>query len=254
MLLAAGRGSRLRPQTDHTPKGLIRVGDETLVGRHLRRLAESGFGEVVANVHWLREPLTQALESEAARLGLALHISVEERLLGTAGGLRRVRELLADEPFALISSDIWTDLPYDLLRERAAGLRAGACEALMVLVPPPLHRAPDCGLVPDGGGGGDGGGEGGEGVWAAGRVALREEAPSDGGPPQLTYSGLAVLHPSLLRSLPDNEGDPLELWPHLLRPAVEKGLVQGMLWRGHWADCGTHAALAHLRAQRERLR
>lgn len=249
MLLAAGRGSRLRPQTDQTPKGLIRVGGETLVGRHLRRLAESGFGEVVANVHWLREPLVRALESEAKRLGLALHISVEQRLLGTAGGLRRVRELLADEPFALVSADIWTDLPYGLLRERAAILREGACQALMVLVPPPLHRAPDCGLVPDG----DGGGGAGDGVQAAGKVVLRQEAPRAGGPPQLTYSGLAALHPSLLRSLPDNEGDPLELWPHLLRPAVEKGLVQGMLWPGHWADCGTHAALAHLRAQRERL-
>lgn len=244
MLLAAGRGSRLRPQTDQTPKGLIRVGDETLVGRHLRRLAESGFGEVVANVHWLREPLVAALEGEAERLGLALHISVEERLLGTAGGLRRVRELLADEPFALVSADIWTDLPYGLLREQGAALQEGACEALMALVPPPLHRAPDCGLVP-----GDGGGDP-----AVGKVVLREDAPPAGGPLQLTYSGLAALHPSLLRSLPDNEGDPLELWPHLLRPAVNKGLVQGMLWPGRWADCGTHAALAHLRAQCEMLR
>lgn len=203
MILAAGRGERLRPVTDRVPKPLVRVGDLPLIGHHLRALATAGFHEVVINVAYRGAQIQAALGTGQA-YGLQIRYSVEiPGALDTGGGVRRALSLLGDAPFALISADVWSDFDY-------ANLPCMGCggDADLVLVDNPAHHADgDFGL--------------------RGRQLVDQ-------PPRLTYAGIGVYAPALFRA------EPAQRFPlaAVIRAAMNRGRGQGRYHAGRWIDVG----------------
>ena len=214
MILAAGRGERLRPLTDHTPKPLLEAGGRRLIEYHLHALAEAGFREVVINLAHLGDLIEDFLE-DGARYGLRIHYSREGRhALETGGGIFHALPLLGTAPFLVINGDVWTDYPYARLRRAPAGL------AHLVLVPnPPFHPRGDFTL-------------------ANGRVGNEVTG-------RLTFSGLGVYRPELFAHC---SGGAFPLAP-LLRKAATAGKVSGECHSGAWLDVGTPERLAALRAR-----
>ena len=215
MILAAGRGERLRPLTDRVPKALVEAGGKALIAWQLERLAAAGFLEVVINVSWLGERIEAHLGSGSA-FGVSIAYSREAQALESAGGIACARALLGAAPFALVNADVYCD--FDLAALRARALEAHL--AHLVLAPnPPHHAAGDFTL-------------------AAGKAG---NAPA----PRYTYTGIALVHPALVA--PVRAGDKAQLAP-LLRAAADAGRLSGELHRGLWRDAGTAARLAELNA------
>ncbi|MFK3800152.1 N-acetylmuramate alpha-1-phosphate uridylyltransferase MurU [Pseudomonas sp. NPDC088444] len=211
MILAAGKGERLRPLTLHTPKPLVRAGGVPLIEYHLHALKVAGFTEVVINHAWLGQQIETYL-GDGQRLGLSIRYSSEGEPLETGGGIFRALPLLGDEPFLVVNGDIWTDCDFTALNAPINGL------AHLVLVDNPLHHpSGDFALV---------GGE------------VRDDASLS----RLTYSGIAVLHPQLFAGCSDGA---FKLAP-LLREAMAKGQVTGEHFTGRWVDVGTHERLAEV--------
>jgi len=222
MILAAGRGERLRPLTEHTPKPLVEAGGETLLGRHLARLAGAGFRRGVINVSHLAEQIV-ARFGDGARSGIRIDWSREADPLETAGGIALARPLLGDEPFLLVNSDIWCDFDFSRLKDFQLGRRLSH----LVLVPnPPWHPGGDFTLE--------------RGV--VGNAA----GPRD---TRYTYAGISVLSPRLVDGVAG--GSKAQLAP-LWRAAAERGEVSGELYEGFWSDVGTPERLAELRARLDR--
>ncbi|MGQ7960770.1 N-acetylmuramate alpha-1-phosphate uridylyltransferase MurU [Pseudomonas sp. SP16.1] len=212
MILAAGKGERLRPLTLHTPKPLVRAAGVPLIEYHLRALAGAGFDELVINHAWLGQQIEDHL-GDGARFGLRIAYSAEGEPLETGGGIFKALPLLGDEPFLVVNGDIFTDYPFAELRRPLVGL------AHLVLVDnPPHHAAGDFRL-------------------ADGRVS-----DLDGVAPSLTYSGLAVLSPALFAGC---QPGAFKLAP-LLRRAMGQGRVSGERYAGRWVDVGTHERLAEV--------
>ena len=216
MILAAGRGERLRPLTDAIPKPLVEVAGQTLLGRHLERLARAGFAQVVINVSHLAERIT-ARFGDGSCHGLRIDWSRESEPLESAGGIAQARALLGAAPFLLLNADIWCDYDFSRLHDFELGERL----AHLVLVPnPPQHPAGDFTL--------DGG--------------VIGNAPA----PRYTYAGIAVLAPRLVAGIAAGQKAPLApLW----RAAAERGAVSGELYRGCWSDVGAPERLARLEAE-----
>jgi N-acetyl-alpha-D-muramate 1-phosphate uridylyltransferase len=214
MILAAGRGERLMPLTASTPKPLVEVAGETLIGRHLRRLAAAGVEAAAVNVSHLADQIV-AVVGDGARYGLRVQWSREAEPLETAGGIALARALLGEDPFLLVNADIWCD--YEFARLRAHALGAGL--AHLVLVPnPPQHPAGD--------------------------FTLERGMVGNGPAPRYTYAGIALLSPRLVDGLaPGNKAQLAPLW----RAAAERGEVSGELYEGAWSDVGTPQRLAELR-------
>jgi MurNAc alpha-1-phosphate uridylyltransferase len=211
MILAAGKGERLRPLTLHTPKPLVRAGGVPLIEYHLRALKRAGFTDVVINHAWLGQQIEDYL-GDGQRLGLTIAYSPEGEPLETGGGIFRALPLLGDEPFLVVNGDIWTDCDFAPLKAPINGL------AHLVLVDNPLHHPTgDFALV---------GGE------------VRDDASLS----RLTYSGIAVLHPQLFAGC---SAGAFKLAP-LLRDAMGKGRVTGEHFTGRWVDVGTHERLAEV--------
>ena len=216
MILAAGRGERLRPLTESIPKPLVEVAGKMLLARHLERLADAGFRRAVINVSHLAERITERFGA-GARHGIAIDWSREAAPLETAGGIAKALPLLGAEPFLLVNSDVWCDFDFS----RWHGHDLGKHLAHLLLVPnPPYHPEGDFTL------------EGG----------VVGNAPS----PRYTYAGIAVLSPKLVASV--RSGDKAQLAP-LWRAAAERGEVSGELYRGLWSDVGTPQRLAELEAR-----
>jgi N-acetyl-alpha-D-muramate 1-phosphate uridylyltransferase len=134
MILAAGRGERLRPLTDHTPKPLVSVRGKPLISYHLERLAAGGIRDVVINISYLADQIKTAL-GDGSDYGLTIHYSFEPTVLETGGGIYQALPLLGPEPFMVINSDIWTDYPFErLIQKKLTGL------AHLVLVDNPSHN------------------------------------------------------------------------------------------------------------------
>ncbi|QGA52426.1 MULTISPECIES: N-acetylmuramate alpha-1-phosphate uridylyltransferase MurU [Pseudomonas] len=212
MILAAGKGERMRPLTLTTPKPLIRVGGVPLIEYHLRALARAGFTEIVINHAWLGQQIEDHL-GDGSRFGVSIRFSPEGEPLETGGGIFRALPLLGDEAFVVVNGDVWTDYDFSALRRPIEGL------AHLVLVDNPEHH-------PDG-----------DFVLADGKVHDRR-APAD----NLTYSGIAVLHPRLFDGC---SAGAFKLAP-LLRAAMAEGRVSGEHLKGHWVDVGTHERLAQV--------
>lgn len=209
MILAAGKGERLRPLTLHTPKPLVRAGGVPLIEYHLRALKAAGFCDVVINHAWLGQQIEDYL-GDGSQLGLNIGYSPEGEPLETGGGIFRALPLLGDEPFLVVNGDIWTDCDFSALSAPLKGL------AHLVLVDnPPHHSSGDFALVD---------------------AQVRDDATL----PRLTYSGIALLHPALFAGCSDGA---FKLAP-LLRDAMASGLVTGEHFSGRWVDVGTHERLA----------
>ncbi|MDN3516042.1 nucleotidyltransferase family protein [Aquisalimonas lutea] len=211
MVLAAGRGERMRPLTDTTPKPLLVAGGRPLIDWHLERLAAAGVTEVVINLAWLGERIA-AHVGDGSRWGLRVAYSREgERGLETGGGIVRALPLLGEAPFLVVNGDIWCDLDLSPVLTPPSGL------AHLVLVPNPSHH-------PDG-----------DFQLAGDRVVAA------GGEP-FTFSGIGVYSPRLFDGCPDGA---FRLAP-LLREAVAQGRVTGFRHDGGWCDVGTPERLRAL--------
>ena len=216
MILAAGRGERLRPLTASLPKPLVEVAGKALLARHLERLASAGFTRVVINVSHLGERI-MARFGDGARFGLRIAWSVEAEPLETAGGIAQAGELLGPDPFLLVNADIWCDYDFSGLKDHALGRRLSH----LLLVPSPPHHA-------------------------AGDFALDGGLVGNAASPRYTYAGIAVISPRLVAAI--GIGTKAQLAP-LWRAAAERGEVTGELYRGTWSDVGTPDRLAQLEAR-----
>ena len=216
MILAAGRGERLRPLTDGTPKPLVEAGGETLLGRHLARLARAGFRRAVINVSHLGEQIVAHI-GERGPLGMAIVWSREAQPLETAGGIAQARALLGEEPFLLVNADIWCE--FDFLNLRNMQLKERLSH--LVLVPnPPWHPEGD--------------------------FSLERGAIGNAASPRYTYAGISVLSPRLVDGVA--AGRKAQLAP-LWRAAAERGEASGELYEGYWNDVGTPERLMDLKAR-----
>lgn len=212
MILAAGKGERLRPLTDHTPKPLLAVGGRPLIDHHLSALAKAGIRDVVINYAYLGDQIVAHVGS-GERYGVRVYYSPEpEDALGTGGGIDNAWPLLGRAPCVVVSADIWTDYPFAALRADPDGL------VHLVLVDNPDHH-------PDG-----------DFTLHGDRVGLAGENT-------LTYSGIGVFRPELFDECTEVR---FELAP-LLRRAAAQGLASGEHYRGRWMDIGTPERLARAR-------
>lgn len=216
MILAAGRGVRMRPLTDTMPKSLVPAGGKPLIAWHLDNLTRAGFVEVVIN-HAHLGNLIEATLGDGARFGLTIRYSSEREALETAGGIAQALPLLGPDPFLVINADVYSDYDFASL----AGMRLGDELAHLVLVDnPPQHAGGDFALE-------------------AGRVG-------QSGMSNLTFSGIGVYAPRLFSGIPSGAKAPLA---PLLRKAMDAGRVSGEHYRGRWHDIGTPERLAALDAE-----
>jgi len=218
MILAAGRGERMRPLSDHTPKPLLKAGGKSLIVWTLERLRDAGIRELVINHAHLGMQI-EALLGNGARFGVSILYSPEREALETAGGIATAMELLGDAPFIATAADIYCDYDYALLRNKDL---AGAL-AHLVLVPNPAHNQ-------------------------KGDFSLHAGNLHNGGDamPRYTFSGIGLYHPALFAAIPPGSRHPLA---PLLRAAADAGKAGGELFEGTWFDIGTPQRLAELDAR-----
>ncbi|MGQ5521674.1 N-acetylmuramate alpha-1-phosphate uridylyltransferase MurU [Chitinimonas sp. PSY-7] len=219
MILAAGRGERMRPLTDTTPKPLLDVGGEPLIGWHLRKLAAAGICDVVINHAWLGEQI-EAVLGKGTAYGLHIHYSAEGIALETAGGVAKALPLLGDEPFILLSADIYTDYPYERLVIAAKRLADSPNQLAHLVLAPTDRYQLDFNLDEQG--------------------LVRSD-----GSPRYTYANLAVLKPELVSSV--SAGQAAKLGP-LLHVFASQGRISGEAYTGAWLNVGSPADLAEARA------
>lgn len=212
MILAAGRGERMRALTEGTPKPLLRVGRQSLIERHLTRLAAAGIDRVVVNLSYLGGRIRAAL-GDGHRYGVTIDYSEEpEPPLETAGGIVHALPRLGTDPFVLVNADVLTDFDF-------ASLRGPQGAGTLVLVPnPPHNESGDFGLAADG------------------RATLSS--------PLLTFAGISILTPDLFTPLPAGR----RLLKPILDAAVESGRLHAIRHDGLWLDVGTPERLEHARA------
>ena len=201
MILAAGRGERLRPLTDVTPKPLLEVQGKPLIVHHLEALSRAGFREVVINLSWLGFQIRELL-GDGAAFNLSLEYSEESEALETAGGIQQALPLLGEQ-FVVVNADIYTD--YDFSR-----LLQGGGVAHLVLVENPAHHA-------------------------EGDFTLQGTQLGADGSPRYTFSGISRYHRSFFQELKPGK----QALAPLLYAAAEKQQVTGELYRGDWNDVGT---------------
>jgi MurNAc alpha-1-phosphate uridylyltransferase len=222
MILAAGRGERMRPLTDTCPKPLLSVGGQPLIAWHLQRLAAAGFREVVINHAHLGAQIEAALQTGAA-WRLSIRYSPEPAgALETAGGIANALPLLGDAPFLVINGDIFCD--WNLAR--ATTCLAESDIAHLVLVDNPAQHP--------------------QGDFALHDGRVSEKVGADDTANQLTFAGIGVYRPALFSTV--TRGQPAKLAP-LLRTAMANGQVSGERHPGCWVDVGTPQRLAELDAQ-----
>lgn len=211
MILAAGRGERMRPLTDHTPKPLLMAGGKPLIVWHIERLARAGITELVINHAHLGAQIEQAL-GHGAQWGVSIQYSPEKVALETAEGIAYALHLLGDAPFLVINGDVYTDIDY-------AGMQLAQDKlAHLVLVDNPDQHP-------------------------AGDFCLRHGLVEAEGADKLTFSGVGVYHPHLFQAV--TKGEPAKLAP-LLRQAMQTGHVSGQHHHGVWHDIGTPERLLQL--------
>ena len=219
MILAAGRGERMRPLSDETPKPLLPVGGKPLIVRQVEALAHAGFRDIAVNVSHLADAIVGALGDGGAH-GVRIRYSRETEPLETAGGIATAIDLLAPGPVLIVSGDICTRFDYATLAPRLAAMRESdaAPRVHLVMVPnPPYHPGGDFALV-------------------GGRIEERDGA-------RLTFGNIGVYDTALFRRLP--RGVKLRMLP-LYREWIARGLVSGERYDGFWANVGTPADLAAL--------
>ena len=220
MILAAGRGERMRPLTDHTPKPLLVVGGKSLIVWHIERLHAAGFSHIVINHAHLGQQIEAALGNGAA-FGVSIEYSREISALETAGGIATALPLIDAEVFTVVNGDIYCEYDFRRLSEPMARLAAGHDQAHLVLVDNPPHHPQ------------------GDFVLEGGRVT-NADIPLTPHPARFTFSGIGVYHRALFAHTPAGEKAPLA---PLLRRAIDAGRASGEHYAGRWEDVGTPARL-----------
>lgn len=237
MILAAGRGERMRPLTDHTPKPLLQAGGKPLIVWHIERLVRAGVTDLVINHAHLGAQLEAAL-GNGSQFGANIQYSPEAQALETAGGIANALPLLGNEPFAVINGDIYCDYDFALLPEQAKTLQANGDAAHLVLVDnPPQHPNGDFALSAEGR------------IYPLTRPSLRSPrspAPRCALPALLTFSGIGIYQPSLFGHIPRGSIAPLA---PLLREQIALGKISGEHHNGLWVDVGTPQRLEELDRQ-----
>lgn len=211
MILCAGRGERLRPLTDSTPKPLLEAGGRSLLSHLVESLAAAGFRELVINASWLSNRLRQFADT-AAEFGVEIFVLDEgESVLETGGGIYNALPLLGADPFVVVNGDIWTDYPF---RNLSLPQRA---KAHLVLAPNPPHNR-------------------------AGDFSLSDSLVTNDGGARYTFTGIGVYSPELFDNCTPGH---FPLIP-LLKNAIQEKTVTGELYEGAWFDVGTIERLAAL--------
>lgn len=211
MILAAGRGERLKPITETMPKALVEVGGKSLIEQQLERLARARIEMVVINLGWLGEKIAERIGS-GHRYGLQVVYSPEyDDILDTGGGINRALPLLGAAPFWVVNADIYTDMALPKIQLQADSL------AHLVLVPTPAHKK-------------------------HGDFALQNGKVRNSGKSNLTFSGLAFYRPEFFVGSP---GGRFSVVP-LMNAAADRGLLEGSVYEGVWEDVGTPERLAAL--------
>jgi MurNAc alpha-1-phosphate uridylyltransferase len=219
MVLAAGRGERMRPLTDREPKPLLRVGGKRLIDYHLERLATAGFREVVVNTAWLGDRIEAAL-GNGEQHGLSIVYSHERPdALETGGGIFNALPLLGPDPFLLVNGDVWIDIDFATLRHAPD---EGVLAHLVLVTNPPQHPRGD--------------------------FRLEDSRVLEGEGTRYTYSGVGIYRPEMFVGCVPGK---YPLLP-LLRRAIEARALTGELHRGRWSDIGTIERLDALDAELSR--
>jgi len=211
MILAAGRGERMRPLTDKTPKPLLKVAGQCLIEYHIKHLVAAGFTEIVINHAYLGEQIERTL-GDGQRYGAELHYSAEGVALETGGGIFKALPLLGNAPFLVINGDVWCDYPFNNLRNILTTELVH-----LILVKNPEHNP-------------------------KGDFCLVNNRVNNESEPRLTYSGIGVYHPDFFK---DCQAGRFQLAPLLIN-AMKTGLVSGEHYNGQWIDIGTPERLEHL--------
>jgi N-acetyl-alpha-D-muramate 1-phosphate uridylyltransferase len=224
ILFAAGRGERMRPLTDHTPKPLLLAGGKPLIVWHIEKLVAAGVRSIVINTAHLGQKIIERL-GDGTQFGAKISYSREElssvgAALETAGGIRYALPLLDEDAFIAISADVFTDFDYRPLVNIAKNLNVG--QAYTVLVPNPDHHP--------------------LGDFSINKRS-KEVTDKTNGAPSFTFSGIAAYHPSLFKDLPNPSVSKLA---PLLREAMLVKRVHGEVFPGLWFDIGTPARLEEL--------
>ena len=224
MILAAGRGERMRPLTDHMPKPLLQAGGKPLIVWHIERLVHAGITDLVINHAHLGAQIEQAL-GDGSRFGATIRYSDEGIALETAGGIAFALHLLGNEPFAVVNGDIYCDFDFSHLPILAAKMQGSQDKAHLVLVDNPEHHPSGDFLLHNG-----------RVIHSA--LGLQHSA--------LTFSGIGLYQPSLFAHI--SRGTKVPLAP-LLREQIALGKVSGEHHRGFWVDVGTPQRLDELDKQ-----
>lgn len=217
MILAAGRGERMRPLTDHTPKPLLPVAGMPLIAWQIQKLVRAGIPEIVINVSHLGAMIEAAL-GDGGQYGANLVYSHETEALETAGGIAYALPLLSGEPFLVVNADVYSDFDYARLAATPASLsRAGILAHLVLVDNPPHHTSGD--------------------------FCLNQRLITMAGGPRLTFSGIGLYHPAMFAPVP--RGTKFQL-SALLREPIAERRVSGEHYPGPWFDVGTPGRLAAL--------
>ena len=222
MILAAGRGERMRPLTDKMPKPLLKVGGKPLIVWHLERLAKAGFKEIVINHAHLGEQIEAAL-GNGAQWDVSIQYSPENVALETAGGIANALHLLGNEPFLVVNGDTYTEIDFATLTPspfKGEGWGGGEVirhAHLMLVDNPPQHPQGD--------------------------FAIEADMLKHTGAQMLTFSGVGVYHPDLFGDIVKGEPAKLAL---LLRKAIDNNAATAQYYQGVWHDIGTPERLKQL--------
>ncbi|MBI3528604.1 MAG: nucleotidyltransferase family protein [Betaproteobacteria bacterium] len=219
MILAAGRGERMRPLTDHTPKSMLQVGGKALIFRHLEKLADAGFRSVVINHAHLGEQLETAV-GDGSRWNLAIRFSPEAQALETAGGIRNALPLLREQVFAVVNADVYSGYDYARLAEAIRQMQPATLAHLVLVNNPPHHPEGD--------------------------FCLEGNLVRAGSKDLLTFSGVGAYRAALFDPVAPGSKHPLA---PLLREQMALGKITGEHFRGAWDDVGTPQRLADLEAR-----
>lgn len=213
MILAAGRGERLRPVTDSVPKSLVEIDGQALLERHLRSLARGGVETVVINLGWLGDQITERVGS-GEQFGLSVVYSQEgDNILETGGGIHRALPALGGDPFLVINADIYTDMPMPSVQLGDDDM------AHLVCVPVPQDKA-------------------------SGDFAIVDGRIRNDGQPLFTFSGVSIYRPEFFSDCTPGRFSVVPM----LRAAADTDRISGSVYSGLWRDVGTPERLAELNA------